>query len=102
MLEIVFKKLQDLGKVLLELAPHVAEGVDSSEIELLGCTKNITSQIQIIADLVSVAQEVDLNDRLEVAKVTKPATVTTTLTVGSVYAEKSNLVKLKVSPPTFS
>ena len=93
MLEIAYNKLQDQGKELLELATHIAEGVDASELELFRCNKNITSQIQLVANLVRVSKEVDFKDRLEVAKVTKPATVTTT-TVGSVSGEGTNLVKL--------
>ena len=99
-LETEFNILRDLGKDLAELAPNV-KNADPSDLEMLNCSKEILGYRQVVAELERVAKEVDLNDRIEVAKVAKPATVASPA-VGTVSTEKSNILKLKVTPPSFS
>ena len=100
-LESTFKNLYDLGKDLVDLAPHFQGGADPSDVELFSCSKEILTKGHILANLERVAKEVDLKDKIELAKVSKPATVTTAV-VGSGSTEKSNLLKLKIKPPVFS
>ena len=99
-LETEFNKMRDLGKSLAELAPN-AKNVDPSDVELFSCSKEILGYRQAVADLERVSKEVDLNDKLELAKVAKPPTVAAP-SVGPVSSEKSNILKLKVTAPSFS
>lgn len=97
-----FNKLKDLGQDLAGLAPHVIGCVDQSEVELFDCSKETLGRREILSKLEKVIKEVELNDKIEVAKVSQPTVVSTTTPVAPVTCERSNMLKLKVKPPTFS
>ena len=96
-----FEKLVSFGNSLLEIVPNVA-GTDQADIDLFECGKAKLDHMALIANLERVSKEVELRDKMALAKVAKPSEICTAVGGHSSGTDKPNIVKLKVKPPTFS
>ena len=96
-----YKKLVTLGDGLLEIIPNVV-GADKADIESFECSKAKLGHMDLIANLERVSKEVDLRDKMALAKITKPPEISTVVGSHSITTDKPNIVKLKVTPPVFS
>ena len=96
-----FEKLVALGKDLLDIVPNVSNA-DKSDLESFECSKTKLGHTDLMANLEKVSREVEFNDRIAVAKVAKPSEVSSFVGAYAPNIEKTKIVKLKVTPPTFS
>ena len=90
-----------LGKNLLEIVPNVSDAIQS-DVESFKCSKAKLGHADLVANLEKVSREVEFNDRMAVAKITKPLEVSSFVGTEACSIGKTKILKLKVTLPTFS
>ena len=85
----------------MEIVPNVTS-VDQADRELFECTKDKIVHLDLIANLERVSKEIDIRDKMAIAKLTKPPEVSGAVGICTTNIDKPNIVKLKVKPPVFS
>ena len=97
-----FDKLVSLGTELLAVAPQAGSAVSETDKEMFDLSKERLTFGQVLTKLEKVIKKVELQDKKEMAKLSKPDNVVMSSEGGGSGGNKSNILKLKVKPPVFS